>query len=98
VQGFNLAIRNKQEQLKLRMHHSPYMDVEETDARATGEVKRRAPHGGGDEIGGASRVDLVQPVRFVVLELIHLDLNFKFDMCIVFMTNYFFSGRRCPYR
>jgi hypothetical protein len=42
VQGFNLAIRNKQEQLKLRMHHSQYMGVEETDARATGEVKRRS--------------------------------------------------------
>jgi hypothetical protein len=27
-----------------------------------------------------------------VLELIHLDSNSKFDMCIIFMTNYFLVG------
>jgi hypothetical protein len=25
------------------------------------------------------------------VKLIHLDLNFKFDMSVIFMTNYFFS-------
>jgi hypothetical protein len=36
-------------------------------------------------------VDLVQPIRFLMVELIHSDLNFRFDMCIVFMTNYFLA-------
>jgi hypothetical protein len=39
------------------------------------------------------RVILVQLVRFLVVELTHLDSNFRFDMCVVFTTNYFFSGR-----
>jgi hypothetical protein len=36
---------------------------------------------------------LAQLVRFLVVELIHLDLNFRFNMNIVFTTNYFFSMR-----
>jgi hypothetical protein len=35
-------------------------------------------------------VDLVQPIRFLIVELI----NFRFDMCIVFTVNYSFSERR----
>jgi hypothetical protein len=30
------------------------------------------------------------------VKLIHLGLNPRFNMCVVFMVNYFFSGRRCP--
>jgi hypothetical protein len=30
------------------------------------------------------------------VKLIHLGLNPRFDMCVVFMVNYFFSGRQCP--
>jgi hypothetical protein len=37
-------------------------------------------------------------VRFVVVELIHPCLNFKFDMCVLFTVNYFFSERRRPCR
>jgi hypothetical protein len=40
------------------------------------------------------RVDLVQPVRFLVMKLIYLGSNSRFDMCIVFMANYSFSERR----
>jgi hypothetical protein len=36
-------------------------------------------------------VSLVQLVRFLVVELIHSDLNSRFDVCIVFITNYFFN-------
>jgi hypothetical protein len=39
-------------------------------------------------------VGLVQLVRFLVLELIYLDLNSRFDIGIIFMVNYSFSGRR----
>jgi hypothetical protein len=31
------------------------------------------------------------------MKLIYPCLNLKFDMDIVFMINYFFSGRRYPY-
>jgi hypothetical protein len=31
-------------------------------------------------------------------ELIHPGLNHIFDICIVFTSNYFFSGRRRPHR
>jgi hypothetical protein len=34
-------------------------------------------------------VGLVQLIRFLVVELIYLDLNYRFDMIIIFMTNYF---------
>jgi hypothetical protein len=43
-------------------------------------------------------VGLVQLVRFLVVELTHSVLNPRFDMSVVFMTNYFFSGRRCPHQ
>jgi hypothetical protein len=33
-------------------------------------------------------------VRFLIVKLIYLDLNFKFDINVIFMANYFFSGRR----
>jgi hypothetical protein len=41
-----------------------------------------------------SRVGLAQLVRFLVVELTHLDLNPKFNIVVVFTTNYFFSRRR----
>jgi hypothetical protein len=41
-----------------------------------------------------SRVGLAQLIRFLVVELIHTDSNTKFDMSVIFMTNYSFSGRR----
>jgi hypothetical protein len=47
---------------------------------------------------GNGRVSLVQLVRFLVVELIHSDLNSIFDMSITFMVNYFFSGRRRPHQ
>jgi hypothetical protein len=37
------------------------------------------------------RVVLVQLVRFLVVELIHPVSNSRFDICVIFMTNYFFS-------
>jgi hypothetical protein len=40
-------------------------------------------------------VDLAQLVRFIIVELNHPSSNSKFDMGVTFMTNYFFSGRRC---
>jgi hypothetical protein len=44
------------------------------------------------------RVDLVQLIRFSVVELIHLGSNLRFDRCVTFMTNYSFSGRRRLHR
>jgi hypothetical protein len=44
------------------------------------------------------RVYLAQLIRFLVMELTHSGLNPKFDMCVVFMTNYSFSERRCSCR
>jgi uncharacterized protein YydD (DUF2326 family) len=38
------------------------------------------------------RVTLVQLVRFLVIELIHPGLNFRFDMSLIFTTNYFLVG------
>jgi hypothetical protein len=40
------------------------------------------------------RVSLVQLVRLSVVELIHLNSNPRFNMCVVFTANYSFSGRR----
>jgi hypothetical protein len=34
-------------------------------------------------------VDLAQLVRILVVKLIYLDLNFRFDIDVIFMTNYF---------
>jgi hypothetical protein len=39
------------------------------------------------------RVGLLHPVRFIVVELTYLGLNLRFDMCVTFTVNYFFSGR-----
>jgi hypothetical protein len=39
---------------------------------------------------------LAQLIRFLVVELTHLILNPRFDIVVVFMVNYFFSGRRRP--
>jgi hypothetical protein len=42
-------------------------------------------------------VGLAELIRFlVVVKLIYPGLNPKFDMCVVFMTNYFFSGSDVP--
>jgi hypothetical protein len=41
---------------------------------------------------------LVQLVRFLVVELTHSGSNLRFKICVIFMTNYFFSGRQRPYR
>jgi hypothetical protein len=43
-------------------------------------------------------VDLAQLIRFLVVQLNHLSLNPIFDMCVIFMTNYSFSGRQRPRR
>jgi hypothetical protein len=43
---------------------------------------------------GSCRVGLIQRVRFLVVELTYLGSNTRFDMCRVFMINYFFSERR----
>jgi hypothetical protein len=45
------------------------------------------------EMLGHRRVGLAQLVRFIVVELIHLDLNPRFDMCVVFTANYSFNER-----
>jgi hypothetical protein len=42
------------------------------------------------------RVGLVLLVRFLVIGLIHLGLNPKFDMSVIFMTNYFSVGCDAP--
>jgi hypothetical protein len=38
-------------------------------------------------------VGLAELIRFLVEELIHPDLNFRFNMSVVFMANYFFNER-----
>jgi hypothetical protein len=43
-------------------------------------------------------ISLAQLFRFLMVELTHINLNPRFDMGIVFMTNYFFSGRRRPHQ
>jgi hypothetical protein len=43
-------------------------------------------------------VGLAQLVRFLVVKLIHSDLNTRFDMCVIFTANYSFNGRRRPHR
>jgi hypothetical protein len=40
-----------------------------------------------------SRVDLAQLVRFIVVKLIHSGSNLRFDMCVIFMSNYSFNRR-----
>jgi hypothetical protein len=41
---------------------------------------------------------MTQLVRFLSVELIHPVLNLRFDMCVVFTTNYSFSMRRRLHR
>jgi hypothetical protein len=41
-------------------------------------------------------VGLAQLVRFLVVELIYPDSNFRFDMCVAFTANYSFSGGDVP--
>jgi hypothetical protein len=43
-----------------------------------------------------SQSGLPQLVRFLVVKLNHLGSNPKFDMRVIFMANYSFSGRRRP--
>jgi hypothetical protein len=43
-------------------------------------------------------VGLTKLVRFLVIELTHPDSNSRFDMCVVFTDNYYFSRRRRPRR
>jgi hypothetical protein len=40
-------------------------------------------------------VGLAQLFRFLMIKLTHLSLNSRFNMSVIFTTNYFFSGRRC---
>jgi hypothetical protein len=39
-------------------------------------------------------VGLIQLIRFVVVELTYLILNFRFNMNIIFTVNYSFNKRR----
>jgi hypothetical protein len=39
------------------------------------------------------RVGIAQLVRLIAVELIHSDLNSRFDISVLFITNYFFSRR-----
>jgi hypothetical protein len=43
----------------------------------------------------SSRVGLAQLIRFLMVELTYSGLNFRFNMCVIFMANYSSSGRRC---
>jgi hypothetical protein len=40
------------------------------------------------------KISLAQMVRFLGVKLAHQGSNLKFDICIVFTTNYLFNGRR----
>jgi hypothetical protein len=40
------------------------------------------------------KVGLAQLVKFLVIKLIHSGLNLRFNIGVIFMTNYFFSERR----
>jgi hypothetical protein len=42
--------------------------------------------------------ELSQLVRFLVMKLIHPDSNFRFNMSVVFTTNYSFSRSRRPHQ
>jgi hypothetical protein len=60
------------------------------------EVVRDAPEPAinGPKFGRKHRVGLAQLVRFPIMELTYLDSNPRFDIDVIFMTNYFFSDRR----
>jgi hypothetical protein len=47
-------------------------------------------------INTIEQVSLTQLIRFLVVKLIHLNLNSRFDMNVVFMTNYFLVGVDIP--
>jgi hypothetical protein len=53
---------------------------------------------GKDQLLYTGKVCLVQLVRFLIVKLIYLDLNLKFDMSVIFTINYSFSERRRPRR
>jgi hypothetical protein len=42
---------------------------------------------------GVDWVRLAYFIRFLVMKLFHIDLNSRFDIDVVFTTNYFFSER-----
>jgi hypothetical protein len=44
------------------------------------------------------RVGLAQVVRFLMVVLTNSGLNTRFDMSVIFLANYSFSGRRRPRR
>jgi hypothetical protein len=39
------------------------------------------------------RVGLIQLIRFILMKLIYIYINIRFDMRVVFTVNYSFSGR-----
>jgi hypothetical protein len=39
------------------------------------------------------RLSLAQLIRFLVVQLIYVDLNPKLDMSVIFIVNYLFSSR-----
>jgi hypothetical protein len=43
-------------------------------------------------------MDLPQLVRFLIVKLTYSNLNFIFNICIIFMGNYYFSERRYLHR
>jgi hypothetical protein len=43
-------------------------------------------------------VRLGEVIRFLVLKLIHQDSNHRFNIDVVFMTNYFVSVKQRPHR
>jgi hypothetical protein len=45
------------------------------------------------ELWQLKKAGLVQLVRFLVVELIYLYLNSRFNISIIFIANYFFSER-----
>jgi hypothetical protein len=51
----------------------------------------------GSSVGVGSKILALmygELVRFSVVKLVHSYSNFKFDMSVTFMANYYFSGRR----
>jgi hypothetical protein len=44
------------------------------------------------------RVGLAQLVRFLVVKLTHSGSNLRFEIGVIFMTNYYFSWRRRSHR
>jgi hypothetical protein len=63
-------------------------------------VKKLSTNGteGITKISMACRLRLTQLVKFFIVESIHPGLNPIFDLCVIFMINYSFNGRRCSRR